>query len=101
MFARVGGANESVRTLLDGVREFLEVLGDAAEIIEQLVDILGVDVESLVDAPGDVSECGKGLAKLDDGLTDIGAVFSEEFVDMREGFVGFVGRVAQILEKRF
>src|SRR5580692_1843593 len=100
VFAWIGGANESVRTLLDGVREFLEILGDAAEIIEKLVDIFGVDVERLIHATGDVGEGGQGFAKLDDGLAHVSAVFSEKLVDMREGFVGFVGSVTQILKKR-
>src|SRR6266481_3206113 len=45
-------ANERVRSGLDGVREFLEILAHVAQIFEQLVDVVGVHVKRLVQTPG-------------------------------------------------
>jgi hypothetical protein len=76
VIGRIRGANESVRTLLDGVRKFLEVLGDLAEIFEKLVDIFRVDVKRLVHARGNVSESCQRFAKIDDGRANVGAIIS-------------------------
>jgi hypothetical protein len=48
VFAGVGGANQGVRAGLDGVGEFLEIFGDVPEIVQEFVDILGVDVQGLI-----------------------------------------------------
>lgn len=48
MFPRVGRANQRVRAALNRGREFLEVFRDVKQIIEELIDVLGVHVERLV-----------------------------------------------------
>jgi len=48
VFAGLEEANQGVRAGLDGVGEFLEIFGDVPEIVQEFVDILGVDVEGLI-----------------------------------------------------
>src|SRR5207247_6597980 len=91
VLARIAGANESVRTLLDRVREFLQVLRNAAKIIKNLVNILRVHVDGLIQSAGNVRQRPQGFAKIDHRLAHIVAVFPEDFIDVREGLVSFRG----------
>lgn len=100
VFAWIGRADERVRPRLDGVGEFLEVFGDVAEIIEEFVDIFGVDVERLIQVRGQVSHIGESVAKLGDRFANIGAIFADEGIDVIDGFVRFRGGCAEILQER-
>ena len=100
VFAWIRGANQGVRAGFNGVGEFPEIFGDVPEIIEELVDILGVDVESLIQMGGQISGVSKRAAKLGDGLANVGAIFSDQRVNMIDGFVGFGGSFLEILQER-
>src|SRR5260370_39655715 len=89
VLAGIGGANQGVGTSLDGGREFLEIFGDVAEIIEELVDIFGVDVERLIQVRGEIGHVRESGTKLSDGLAGDGAVLAEEGIDVSDGFGGF------------
>jgi hypothetical protein len=52
MLARVCRPNERVRPGLNRIRKFFEILAHVAQVIEQLIDIVGVYVKCLIEAPG-------------------------------------------------
>jgi hypothetical protein len=101
VFAGIRGANQCVWARFDGVREFPEIFGDVAEIIEEFVDILGVDVEGLIQMRGQVGRVGKSAAKFGDGLANVGPIFADERIDMIDSFVSFRGSLLEILQERF
>ena len=78
VFTRVGGANKGVGAGFDGIGEFPEIFGDVAEIIEELVDIFGVNVERLIQVRGEIGHVRESVTKLGDGLANVGAIFADE-----------------------
>ena len=70
------------------------------EIIEELIDIFGIDIERLVQVRGQVGHVGERAAQLGDRLTHIGAIFSDERINVIDGLVGFLGGLAKIRKQR-
>src|SRR5262249_23220401 len=49
VLGRTARTNQGIRPPLDGIGKFLQVFRDVTEIFQQFVDILGVDIERLVE----------------------------------------------------
>ncbi len=50
------GPNQGIRARLDGLGEFLQVLGDVKHVVQELIDIFRVHVERLVELAGQFGE---------------------------------------------
>src|SRR5260370_14399846 len=91
-------ANGRVRSGLDGVREFLEILAHVAQIFEQLVDVVGVHVKRLVQTPGQASHVRKRNSQISNGLADIRTIFADQGIDVIQCFIGLCGSFSPVLK---
>src|SRR5229473_6532026 len=49
---------------------------------------------------GQIGHVGESAAKFDDRLTNIGAIFADQGINVIDGLVGFLGGLAKILQQR-
>src|SRR5579859_748439 len=79
---RIAGANQSVGFGLNGASELLEVLGNMTKIVEQFVNVFRVHVHGLVQPAGQIVDRHQRAAKIQDGLMNILAIFSDQRIDV-------------------
>jgi len=59
-----------------------------AQIFEQLIDVLGINIEHLVQMCGQIRHCRERLSQVLDRLANVSAIFSDQSIDMIQRFIG-------------
>src|ERR1700730_6984790 len=98
VLVRIRGANQSVRTALDRGRKFPQILANVPHIFEQFVDILGIDLQRLVEPRGQVRHVHQRVPQFDHRLMNVGPILPDQPIDVIQSLVCFVRRLPEIVE---
>src|SRR6202795_183166 len=99
MFDGIACMNERVGTSLDRCCKFLKVFSNVTHVVEQLVDIFGVDIKGFIHSRSGVGHIGKGSPQIHHGLANVAAVLADDRVDVAQSQVCFRGSCSKILQK--
>jgi len=80
------------------VNVLLEILAHVAKIFEQFVDVSEFTSQRLVQPSGEIVHSGKRLPQILHGLPDVGAILSDERIDMVQCLIRLRRSLSQILE---
>jgi len=67
------------------------------QIVEELINVLGVHVERLVQSLGKARQFFQHAAKFDHSLANVSPIFSNQFINMSEQLIRFSGGFSEVL----
>jgi len=71
-----------------------------AEVLQNLINVFGIDVQHLIQAPRKVGDVVQRFVEFGDRGAHLFAVFPDHAVRMLQRFVGLIDRFMQLLDER-